>query len=315
MPDTLVALQQRSELLRQLEHVTSYVTSPVPIGIYGKIVPEEERAWATPLHAADLAAVGRAVVARLTIGLARVLCGQGLVERLTALTPGDAYAQRAHALLRLACVAWPIEWRRRGMKAEPDSQTPEAKEAWEALSRDVLLWLQTDAETFAKIRSALEGMVRGLLDQEPAAATLGANAVESPAEEKPQKTRKQRREEEKKRREQLVSDYLVNHKKRAAQGKVSIREVEQETGVAIGSIYNTPAWKALQDGLEKQGLSKRPRKRTAQAYTKAMDGVVQDARDAELEHLVREQKAEDHDPSPCDKDKGRRSPIRVQKKF
>jgi hypothetical protein len=314
MSDTL-ALQNRSELLRALEHVTSYVTSPVPIGIFGKIVPEEERAWATPLRAADLAAVGRAVVARLTIGLARVLCGQGLVERLTALTPGDAYAQQAHTLLHLACVAWPVEWRRRGMQTEPGSLTPEAKEAWEALSRDVLLWLQTDAETFAKVRSALEGMVRGLLDQEPAAATLGANAVEPPAEEESKKTGKQRREEEKKRREQLVSDYLLKHKVRAAKGEVSIREIEQETGVAIGSISNTSAWKALQDRLEKEGLSKRSRKHKAQAYTKEMDSVAQDARDAMVEQLTKEQQADDDDPSPCTKDKGRRSPVRIRDKF
>jgi hypothetical protein len=122
-------------------------------------------------------------------------------------------------------------------------------------------------------------------------------------------------------REVVVRQYLKAHKGRAAKGEVGIREVEQETGVPASSISGTTAWQALQDRLDKKGLSRRPRRRKAQAYTNAMDEVVQNTdthavgpatEDAELQGLIREQAGEDDGSPP---DKGRRGRVRVRKKF
>jgi hypothetical protein len=108
---------------------------------------------------------------------------------------------------------------------------------------------------------------------------------------------------------QLVSEYLRTHKQRAAVGEVGIREVNQETGVPVSSIQRTLAWRALQDALEQKGLSRRPRRRKAQAFTNKMDGV---AGDAALHQLMEQQKADD-EGSPLDK--GRRGKVRVRKKI
>lgn len=110
-------------------------------------------------------------------------------------------------------------------------------------------------------------------------------------------------------REVLVRQYLASHKARAAKGEVSIREIAQETGVPQTSVHLTAAWKTLQDKLEEKGLSKRPRKRKAQAYTSKMDAI---AGNAELAKLIREQKAED-EGSPFGQ--GRRGRVRIQKKI
>src|SRR5262249_41682520 len=109
--------------------------------------------------------------------------------------------------------------------------------------------------------------------------------------------------------EALVRSYLKHHKARAAKGEVSIREVHQETGVSIGSIQGTAAWKALQSKLEKLGRSRCPQRRKAQAYTNEMDGV---AGDTALQELIREQE-KDSEPSPLDK--GRRGKVRIKKKL
>jgi hypothetical protein len=112
----------------------------------------------------------------------------------------------------------------------------------------------------------------------------------------------------------LVSDYLTKHKARAAKGEVSIREISQEIGVPISSIANTSAWHALQGTLEAKGLSKRTRRRKAQAYTAEMDSVVgqDETDDAELQELIKEQES-DYEPAPIDK--GHRPKVRVKKKF
>lgn len=110
-------------------------------------------------------------------------------------------------------------------------------------------------------------------------------------------------------RNTLVSNYLKKHKARAAKGEVSIREVSQETGVPTTSVERTSAWRALQDRLEREGRSRQPRKRKAQAYTAEMDAVVGDP---ELQELIEEQH-NDYDPSPLDK--GRRPKVRAKKKF
>jgi hypothetical protein len=113
-------------------------------------------------------------------------------------------------------------------------------------------------------------------------------------------------------REILVRNYLKEHKTRAAKGEVSIREVSEETGVPQSSVHNTVPWQALQARLEKQGRSRRPRRTRAQAYTNAMDAVVDAARERTLEQLINEQQ-DQYEPSPLDN--GHRGKIRVKKKF
>jgi hypothetical protein len=109
--------------------------------------------------------------------------------------------------------------------------------------------------------------------------------------------------------EVLVRDYLEAHKDRASKGEVSIREVANETGVPLASAQQTAAWRALQDKLVTKGLSKRPQRRRAQAFTGKMDSV---AFDAELQDLIRQQEADD-EGSPLGPDR-RRGP-RIRKKF
>ncbi len=109
-----------------------------------------------------------------------------------------------------------------------------------------------------------------------------------------------------------VRDYLKKHKARAAKGEVSIRELHQETGLPLGSIHRTDAWTALQERLEKEGRSKRPHRKKAQAYTNKMDETG-GTDDEELQRLIKEQKAEpDYDPPPAGK--GRRGKVRIRKK-
>jgi hypothetical protein len=109
--------------------------------------------------------------------------------------------------------------------------------------------------------------------------------------------------------ENAVKDYLKKYKARAAKGEVGIREINQETGVSIGSIQDTDAWTGVQDRLEKVGLSKRPRRRKAQAFTPAMDSV---AEDVQLAKLTAEQAADD-EGSPLNR--GGRGKVRVVKRF
>jgi hypothetical protein len=110
-------------------------------------------------------------------------------------------------------------------------------------------------------------------------------------------------------RNKQVSDYLKKHKVRAAKGGLPIREVVQETEIPQTSVERTPAWTALQNELERKGLSRRPRRLKAQSYTAEMDAVVGDAT---LQDLVKEQES-DYEPSPLDK--GRRPKVRARKKF
>jgi hypothetical protein len=114
-------------------------------------------------------------------------------------------------------------------------------------------------------------------------------------------------------REVKVRDYLKSHKVRASAGELSIREIKQETGVPIPSIQRVAAWRALQDRLEKEGLSKRPRRRKAQAFTSAMDSVAEDVQKEKLTAKLTAEQAADDEGSPLDK--GRRGKVRVQKRF
>ena len=106
-----------------------------------------------------------------------------------------------------------------------------------------------------------------------------------------------------------VRDYLKKHKNRAAKGELSIREVAEETGLSLSSVQQTDPWRAFQDRLEKEGRSKRPLRKKAQAFTGPMDSIVEDG---ELQELIREQAADDEGSSL---DKGRRGRVRVRKRI
>jgi hypothetical protein len=148
----------------------------------------------------------------------------------------------------------------------------------------------------------LESVIETLTDRAPNAA-VDAPPRDAPPEDAKKPALSKGESEVK------VRAYLKSHEARARKGEVSIREIKQETGVPIPSIQGIAAWRALQDRLEKEGLSKRPRRRKAQAFTSAMDSA---AGDPELQGLVREQAADD-EGSPLDK--GRRGKVHVRKQF
>jgi hypothetical protein len=113
----------------------------------------------------------------------------------------------------------------------------------------------------------------------------------------------------KKEAEKRIGKYLRTHRTRAAKGEIHIPELVRETGVPKSSISGLECLTRLQDELEERGLSRRPRKKTAQPYTSKMDDVVEDA---QLKELIGEQRRDD-EPSPLDK--GRRGKVRCRKKF
>ena len=169
MSDILSVLQKRSELLRALQQVTEFVTSPVPMNHWGRIAPEEEREWAARSEASDLAGVVGRLTFRLAAGLGEAICRHELEEKLLCMQEPEApHARLARVILLLACGAWPVARVRRGLRVEPGLLTPGARRRWEQLPQTVRVWLTADSETFAQIRSALGDTIKGLLEEETA---------------------------------------------------------------------------------------------------------------------------------------------------
>ena len=166
---TPLELRRRSELLRGLQHVTEYVTSPAPIGPWGQMSPEAVREWAGRTGSSDLDEVVRKVVFRLT-RLAGVIRQQELVEKLKAQTPGDLHTGYAHKMLLTGCRAWPVDQTRHLLRVQPELLTPDAQVAFQELPGLVRDWLTADTGTFTQIRAAFCDAIRGLLDRDGSGA-------------------------------------------------------------------------------------------------------------------------------------------------
>jgi predicted DNA-binding protein YlxM (UPF0122 family) len=261
-----------------------------------KQVPEAaEREWAQQAGEENLAGVVAKFRRWLILSLAGALREHGLIDRLKAQVPAGPESRLAHAMLLSGCLAWPKERRRHAWRVKDEELTPEVDAAWTAVTKLAEGWIRADKGTFDKIRVAMSDQVRSLL--EPAASPQIELSI--PKHEKLSKEERERK----------VRNCIAIHKERAAKAELSIQEIAEETGVSKTSVHHTNAWQALQDRLEAKGLSKRPRKKKAKAFTKEMDAGVENL---ELNQLIREQKADD-EGSPIDQ--GHRGKTRVAKRI
>jgi hypothetical protein len=181
MSDNAATLQRRSELLRPLEQVTEFVTSPAPVGIRGQIEPVAEREWAARSGSSDLAGVVGRLTSRLTIGLAGAIRRQELVEKLKAQNPEGLPARVVQEILLAACRAWPACATTCRGWYDPKVWPPDVTAARQELSELLREWVKADTETFTKIRLAFCDTVRDLLDRETTPTLDLAHSGASPA--------------------------------------------------------------------------------------------------------------------------------------